>query len=271
MTNKEYGIVDKKVLHSVEEGHLEEFDILGYTVIEDVLTPDELNILREEIMRVYEEQEFSFSKDSMQLINEKYLARAPLCYSESYLKLAQRSDMLEYVKRVLGDYYILNLQNGIINMPGEEHHQSSWHRDLPYQNWVSNNPLACNLYYCLDDYSAETGATCLLPFSHKLTFMPSIEYVNKHAIQVKTKAGSVVLFNSMIFHKAGFNHSDQIRRGINHVYSKAIIRQQIDLPRMLGGRYKEDPLLNRLLGYDAQTAQTVEAFRQRRLEKSKRP
>jgi hypothetical protein len=48
---------------------------------------------------------------------------------------------------------VLHLQNGIINMPNEEHHQSSWHRDLPYQNWTSSEPLACNVFYCLDNFN----------------------------------------------------------------------------------------------------------------------
>jgi ectoine hydroxylase-related dioxygenase (phytanoyl-CoA dioxygenase family) len=163
------------------------------------------------------------------------------------------------------------LQNGIINMPGEEHHQSSWHRDFPYQNWVSTEAIGCNVFYCLDDFSEETGGTFLLPFSHKMTHMPSVPYLEKHCIQINAKAGSAVLFDSMLFHKAGYNRSKtQIRRGVNHVYAKAIVRQQINLPEMLKGKYSEDPYLNMLLGYDAQTSLSVVDFRNRRIKKNQK-
>ena len=164
--------------------------------------------------------------------------------------------------------FVLHLQNGIINMPNLEHHQGSWHRDLPYQNWTSSEPLACNLYYCLDDFNAQTGATFLLPFSHQFNAAPSQQYMEKHAIQVNANAGAVILFNSMLFHKAGFNSTtSQIRRGINHVYVKPIITQQIDMPAFLMGKYAEDDFLGMLFGYKTKLANSVVDYRNLRINK----
>jgi ectoine hydroxylase-related dioxygenase (phytanoyl-CoA dioxygenase family) len=95
--------------------------------------------------------------------------------------------------------------------------------------------------------------------------------MEKHAVQVTAKAGSVLLFDSMLFHKAGYNFSkDRIRRGVNHLYARAIVRQQINLPEMLQGRYADDPFLHMLLGYDAQSSLNVEDFRNRRLKKNQK-
>jgi ectoine hydroxylase-related dioxygenase (phytanoyl-CoA dioxygenase family) len=266
---KSYGINKTADATGYSDVHLEEFRQAGYTVIENVLSSTELELLRNEVQRVYTVQEESFGKENLEKINEKNLARALLCYSEPYLELARNAKMIKYVEEVLGKYYILHLQNGVINMPGEEHHQSSWHRDFPYQNWVSTDPIGCNVFYCLDDFSKETGGTFLLPFSHKMTHMPTAEYLEKHSIQIIAKAGSAVLFDSMLFHKAGFNSSkSQIRRGINHLYARAIVRQQISLPEMLKGKYSDDPYLNMLLGYDAQSPSSVDDFRNRRLKKN---
>lgn len=268
---KSYGINKSAHFETEMEYHLEEFSHLGFTVIENVLSQGELDILRYEVHRVYELQENEFGKGNLININEEYLARALLCFSEPYLELARNEKMMEYVKIALGNYFLLHLQNGIINMPNIEHHQSSWHRDLPYQNWVSSEPIGVNVFYCLDDFSEETGGTNLIPFTHKIDHAPSVRYMEKYAYQVNAKAGSVMFFNSMLFHKAGFNRSkDTIRRGINHLYARSIVRQQIDLPEMLNGRYSDDPFLNMLLGYDSKSALSVQDFRGRRLKKNQK-
>jgi ectoine hydroxylase-related dioxygenase (phytanoyl-CoA dioxygenase family) len=176
--------------------------------------------------------------------------------------------MMAYVEKILVSYFILHLQNGIINMPNEEHHQSSWHRDLPYQNWTSSEPLACNVYCCIDDFNSETGGTYMLPFSQQFNSAPSIQYMEKYAAQVNAPAGSVILFNSMMFHKAGYNKSkDKTRRGINQMYVKPIISQQIDLPRFLNGKYADDEFLSMLFGYKTQLAKSVSEYRSQRIQR----
>jgi len=50
-------------------------------------------------------------------------------------------------KLIVGKF-ILNQQNGI-NPPGETCNQSAWHRDLPYQHYVSSTPLTINALLCM--------------------------------------------------------------------------------------------------------------------------
>ncbi len=264
---KSYGITKSVNLQTKEELHLEEFYNLGYTIIEAALTSEELIELRSELDRVYMLQEEALGLDNLVKIKEKNMARIPLAYSELYVKLASRKSMLNYVEKILDNFFVLHLQNGIINKPNEEHHQSSWHRNLPYQNWTSSEPLACNVFYCLDDFNSETGGTFVLPFSHQLTEAPSNQYFSKHAVQVNAKAGSVILFNSMIFHKAGYNQSKNIiRRGVNHLYVKPFIAQQIDLPSFLDGKYSDDDLLSMLFGYRTRLSKSVDEYRTKRLK-----
>jgi ectoine hydroxylase-related dioxygenase (phytanoyl-CoA dioxygenase family) len=267
---KGYGITAKASVENKIQGHIEEFQILGYTIIEGVLSESELDDIRIELDRVYAIQEAEIGKEFLSNINEEYLARALSAYSDNFINLACHPQMMEFIKIILGNYFILHLQNGIINMPSEEHHQSNWHRDLPYQNWVSSEPIGCNLFYCLDEFSKETGGTILLPFSHKLAFMPSDQFVEKHSVQIEAPAGSVVLFDSMLFHKAGFNQSGKIRRGINHLYGRAILRQQIDLPSMMTNREPSDPFQRMVLGFDNKSPTSVSEFREIRFQKKRK-
>ena len=267
---KSYGANRMSQAKSLKDYHLEEFQNLGYTILENVLSKEETTHLKNELDRIYSLQEQDFGKDNLKVINEEFLARALLVYSEPFLELARKPEIMDYISEILGNYFVLHLQNGIINMPKEEHHQSSWHRDLPYQNWVSSESIGCNLFYCLDPFTEENGATIILPFSHKISYLPSEVYLEKHGIQIKAPAGSAVLFDSMLFHKAGYNRSDQIRRGVNILYARAIVGQQIDLPAALEGRYADDPFLNMLLGYGNRPAQSVDRFRALRKDKIKK-
>jgi len=268
---KSYGIKNRLEVLNEEESHLEEFFNLGYTIINDILTLEELEYARKEIDSIYKIQSDEFGQENLKSIKEENLVRLPLAYSELFIKIAANPKLKNYLKVILGDFYILHLQNGIINMPNEEHHQSSWHRDLPYQNWTSSEPLGCNLFYCLDDFNDQTGGTIILPFSHKFNKAPSVYYMEKHSIQLNVNAGSVILFDSMLFHKAGFNKSaNYIRRGINNMYVKPIIAQQINIPTSLNGRYSEDPYLNMLLGYKTILPININNYRNSKLTKLKK-
>ena len=60
--------------------------------------------------------------------------------------------------------------------------------------------------------------------------------------------GSVIVFNSMVFHRAGINRSGRIRRAVNHVIGAPILAQQVDMPAMLGREAPSDPWLAGYLG-----------------------
>ncbi len=130
-----------------------------------------------------------------------------------------------------------------------------------------------NIYICLEDFSHESGGTAFLPFSHREESLPSQEVVEALEVQPEIPAGSAIVFDSMIFHRAGRNSSNRIRRGVNQVFTTGILRQQIDIPGWLPHQnpalHEEatvDPELRILLGYDARTASSVQGYRQRRID-----
>jgi len=215
--------------------HLEELEVLGYTVVPDVLSKSELDDWRKRIDAVYERQEGeSGGREALIAIGDQDLCRAPLLYDHAFLSMARHEKVLAIVNRILGDWFILNLQNAIINRPSERHHQSAWHRDLPYQNWVSSRPLAIGALFAIDPFSDLTGSTLVLPHAHRREAIPSETYISAHATTITAAPGSVLMFDAMVFHRAGYNRSQQIRRGVNHLYTVPILKQQYDFPRALG-------------------------------------
>jgi len=247
----------------------EEVRLLGFSVLEDIIAKNELEKLRNQIDKVYRIQEDELGRDYMAEINELNVARALLVYDKYFLKLIAHETIQRVVKLFLGEFFILNLQNAIINLPNQEHHQSSWHRDLPYQNFVISQPIAINAFYCIDDFNSETGGTELIPTTHKMETLPSDDFIKQHKVVLNCPAGSVVIFDSMILHRAGYNSSNKVRRGVNHIFSVPIMKQQYDFPAMLKGKFSEDPFLNRLLGYDSQVPSSIVEWRKLRYQKLK--
>jgi ectoine hydroxylase-related dioxygenase (phytanoyl-CoA dioxygenase family) len=246
---------------------LEEISLLGYTVIEGVLSADECEETRTRLDAVYKTQEDQFGQKRLKSIHEMNLARCPLAYDSYFLDIAARASILAIVQKLIGEYVLLHLQNGIMNKPDEEHNQGFWHRDLPYQNFIISHPIAVSALYCIDDFNEQRGATRVIPGSHKIEMLPSQQFVEKNQKCVVAGAGSVILFDAMLFHRAGKNLSGEVRRGINHVYTIPIIKQQIDLPRFLEGRFEEDAFHRKFLGYDSEVSPSVDLYRQKRVKK----
>src|SRR5262245_52069045 len=154
MISRTYGVSQQGTGLTQVEQHLEELAIIGYSVVQNVLVGNELETARLKLDEVYQQQAENQGRDYLSRINELNLARCPLAYDEFFLGLSSRGIILEIAQAAIGGGYILlHLQNGIINTPHEEHHQSAWHRDLPYQEFTISKPLAVSALYCLDDFT----------------------------------------------------------------------------------------------------------------------
>jgi ectoine hydroxylase-related dioxygenase (phytanoyl-CoA dioxygenase family) len=207
---------------------------------------------------VYEKQTSEVGGgQNLRAINDETIARCLLAYDDYFLKLATAPKIIALMEKLLGDYFTLLQQNAIINLPDMVSYQTSWHRDLIYQHFIPSRPIAVSALMCLDDFSKETGGTHVLPGTHKLEKFPSQAYVQRHEVAVNAKAGSAIVFDSMLFHRGGVNSSKHPRRGLNHLYSLPFIKQPIDLPRILDGKYADDDFLRKFLGYESQAAEDV--------------
>jgi ectoine hydroxylase-related dioxygenase (phytanoyl-CoA dioxygenase family) len=112
-------------------------------------------------------------------------------------------------------------------------------------------PQGANAAWCVDDFTADNGATCFVPGSHLLHRLPEPgeEVV---AVPMEAPAGSLVVFESRLWHRTGFNRTtDQRRGGIFGWYTRPIYRAQenwfLSLDPIIR-QFASDDLLT-LLGY----------------------
>jgi ectoine hydroxylase-related dioxygenase (phytanoyl-CoA dioxygenase family) len=263
----QYGVSERTHVADDVASAAEEIKLKGYCIFPELFSADSMASWREKIDRVYAVQEEEFGREALAAIRELDLCRAPLLYDFSFIELASHPTILKVARHILGDWIILHLQNAIINRPSIEHHQASWHRDLPHQNWVISRPLALSALVAIDNFSATTGCTRLVPFSHRSEAMPSEEYTAANAIDFEAPAGSVILFDSMLFHRAGSNRSGNVRRAVNHMYTVPILKQQYDFAQNLGSRAEMTPDLAQLLGCTSQVPSSDRAWREARTKR----
>lgn len=249
----------------LEMMNLEQFYKKGYLIIENVLKDDYISSLKLKLDKIQKKQEEDFGVDKLELIGEKNMVRCPFVYDYNFLSLIDNPLILKVCEEILGSYFILSLQNAIIIPPNQSHHQSFYHRDIIHQDFTSSSPLGVNVYYCLDDYTPENGGTIFLEGSHLSPFLPKI----KNEVCPKIKKGSVILFDSMIYHKAGVNSTNNYRYGINHMFTLPFIKQQFNFPSLIPNDFSYSPSLERILGYKTQEFTSVNAFRNYRLKKIK--
>jgi ectoine hydroxylase-related dioxygenase (phytanoyl-CoA dioxygenase family) len=258
----QYGIAETAAASDAVDLHVEEIRLNGFTVVAEAIAPNARSRWCDLIDEVVARQAADAGGvEALAALGEAHTARAPLHLQRPFLDLARHPTVLAICERLLDGYVILNQQNAVVNPPAGEHfHQTAYHRDLPYQHFVSSRPLAVSALYCADRFDEENGATLMLPGSHRQEAFPSAELVARWERGVTAPAGSYLVFDSMLFHRAGVNRSPRKRRAVNHVYSRAFLKQQIVLPRLLGDDFTHDPALRRFLGYDSDPPESVEAW-----------
>lgn len=226
-----YGVLKQDKCISEAEEIAEQVRSLGHAVLSSGYSDLELNNVSEQFNLARKRYIDIYGESRLKDLNEFYTLRLLLAHGgDLFLKLALNERLLSVLSVLISGKFILNQQNGIINPPKQTYNQAAWHRDLPYQHFVSSKPLAINALFCVDDFTAENGATFVLPSSHKSEAFPSECYVKNNAIQVEAKAGSFILLDCMMFHAGGYNSSNLDRRAINHVYNIPFFKQQINIP-----------------------------------------
>lgn len=267
---RRYGVSQQTTSETDVERTCEQIRQLGYGVIDGGYDAKWLSSLSEAFDRAKERHASEHGGvDALKAIDEHNTIRLPLAYESLFLELATNSKIQEICRSLIAGYAILNQQNGIINPPnGMRYNQGAWHRDLPYQHFVSSRPLAINALFCLDAFTIENGATMVLPASHRVEAFPSDHFIGAQALNVTAPAGSFIVLDCMVFHSGGVNVSPNARRAVNHVYSIPLLRQQIDLPAALGNDFAASPEVRRLLGYDVPQPRSVTEYLAGRAPKS---
>jgi ectoine hydroxylase-related dioxygenase (phytanoyl-CoA dioxygenase family) len=107
-------------------------------------------------------------------------------------------------------------------------------------------PLVCNTMWAVTDFTAENGATRLVPGSHLLDHAPALGE-STPTIAAEMRRGSVLVYNGSLWHGGGANTTPTRRVGIAMNYCAGWMRQQenqqlgipLDVARGFGVRLRK--------------------------------
>ena len=197
--------------------HLEELNRNGYFVIQSIFDNELLTSIRLKMDVIWNSQLDKFGEKLLRKIGDWGQIRAMMKDEDIFSNLIINPEILKYVDAVLGDTAILHLQNGIVLHPNEKHNQSKYHKDFP-KEFLSSKILSFNAFIAIDEFTSDNGGTWVIPGSHKFAEMPSQNYINQNQKQIICPPGSVIFFDSTLWHKGGNNNSNKLRRAINQCY-----------------------------------------------------
>ena len=176
------------------------------------------------------------------------LSRSPV-----FADLAEHPVAMRLLRSVLG--WPMLLGNLSANITGPGGGEMVLHADQIFvpTPWPTD-PQGANAAWCVDDFTADNGATCFVPGSHRRHRLPE-PGEQAVAVPMEAPAGSVVVFESRLWHRTGNNHTeDQRRAGIFGWYTKPIYRTQenwfLALDPSVWRNASDDLLV--LLGYKAE-------------------
>ena len=110
--------------------------------------------------------------------------------------------------------------------------------------------LAVNAVWALSDFTEENGATHVVPGSHRLDHPPPYGG-DAPTVAATMRAGSVMLFDSALWHRGGANRTQARRYALSCYYCAGWLRQQenlqLGIPRDRAQLFSQR--LQELLGY----------------------
>jgi phytanoyl-CoA dioxygenase PhyH len=179
--------------------------------------------------------------------------------------------LMPYLEHYFEGKFILNSFGGAINTAGRTSYAQRVHRDI--RSFSGDMPLLLNTLVMLDDFTPDNGSTYLLTGSHHDAEKPDDAYFYSHAERALGPAGSILVFNSNLWHSGGDNKTNRPRRSVTPMFCKPFMKQQFDYPRAVGYDMADQllPHTRQVLGYNARVPATLDEWYQPRERRMYRP
>jgi hypothetical protein len=157
--------------------------------------------------------------------------------------------VLALLDRLLQPGYLLSQLQVIELLPGET--EQLLHPDDGFYAWPRPRPpLGAATVWAIDDFTADNGATVVIPGSHRWG-QDRVPTDADERVAAVMPAGSVVLFLGTLWHGGGANRSHRPRLAVTAQYCEPWLRQQesflLSVDRATARRLS--PQLRSMIGY----------------------
>jgi ectoine hydroxylase-related dioxygenase (phytanoyl-CoA dioxygenase family) len=198
----------------------------GYTVIERAADAKLVDGLIAALLRIEREHNLGNAKTSFEGFKTVRINNL-LTYDDLFWEVPLHANVLPVVERVLDKECLLSSFCSLILGPGQEAqpiHEDTQLIPLPRPHI----PITLNAIWALSDFNHDNGSTRIIPGSHRYDHSP--EYGKDYdAVTATMPAGSVMLFDSALWHGGGANVSSGRRFAFSCAYCWGWMRQQENL------------------------------------------
>jgi len=229
------------------EAHRARIEREGFTLLEDMIEPERVAALREDLLRIERERGVVPSDNEFEGGRTVRIYNL-LVHGKRYEEIPVHPGVLPLVERVLDPGCLVSSLSSISIGPGETA-QPVHSDDILIPLPKPRPAIVCNTMWALTDFTEENGATRVVPGSHRRA---SPRYgAEVETIPVEMRAGSVLVWDGSLWHGGGANRTGERRVGIAMNYCAGYIRQQenqqLGIPREIARGFS--PRLRRLVGY----------------------
>jgi ectoine hydroxylase-related dioxygenase (phytanoyl-CoA dioxygenase family) len=209
---------------------LDQLDAEGYVVLERAVGDDVLERITRELAPYLGDEAFHGRNDfEGYSTNRVYalLAKAP-----SIAELVEHPGVVAILDALLLPGCLLSANLAINLLPGETR-QGLHFDDGFYRIPRPRPPVGVSAIWAIDDFTAENGATEIIPGSHRWGNETPAED-DPRIVTVEMPAGSVVVFLGTLWHRGGANHTDRSRLAITPQYCEPWARPQEQMVLSVG-------------------------------------
>lgn len=200
----------------------------GWCVVEGVIPASEVGSIRESIVKTVDFHEHS-EPDEFGVTNPS--RRGLINYDQSLAPYLANKYVMGVTNELWGKWVKITITTPVFNRPGGK--PQGWHADWPFNQTNAAHipapyggaPIKLSSLWMLSEFSPHTGGTLVVPGSHRAPINPSggaafdREAPHPSELQIAGPAGSVMLFDSRLWHCVATNHSDAPRVAMNIGYA----------------------------------------------------
>jgi len=231
----------------------------GWVILDELLEKDLVDRLNADLDRAYSICRDIQLKNGIE-VNTDGTVHHVVVLGDSNLELLDKHIPNSTIESYFNGKFILNTFGGVINMKNRNSYVCNVHRDI--RSFSGDIPLMLNMLVMLDDFTLENGATYLLTGSHRVSGKPSDDNFFANAERAVGKAGSILLFNSNLWHAAGKNTSDDARRALTLAFTRPFMKQQLDYPKAISNIETLSDNLKQILGFNSRIPSTLDEWYQ---------
>ncbi len=189
----------------------------GWYVLDEVIPRDKVGAVRESVKETVVRNAMPGSS--------KGIANRPglINFDQSFSPYLTDPRLMGIAERTFGPYFRISMTSGMVNDRGSQ--RTGLHADWPFnQHNAGHIPapypdavIHLTTIWMLSDFTEENGGTIIVPGSHRSNNNPTggmgINPIDPYPteLQVTGPAGSVMIFDSRMWHAAAPNRSDRTR------------------------------------------------------------